>query len=168
VSGAAAAPVWSWRPVATVTYFLAVLVVLDPGIGFVFGAWPPNPSLLPWRHASSGLLIVAAPMLGAAAVAILLAARVRRDTSVLKLLRLCGLIAFVLGVPFAILYARDSVLIYRGIPAEQASSFVAMEIRMFTVLAIGLGLLWAFGRAARGAIGAGAVPEGSSGEARST
>lgn len=149
-STAAAAP---WRAFATAAYFLAVLVVLDAFIGFVFGAWPPNPSLLPWRHISSGLLIAAAPMIGAAAVGILLAAKVRGDMRVLKLLRLCGLIALVLGLPFTVLYAVDSVKIYHGLPAPQTQSFVAMEIRMFTVMAIGLALLWMFSRAARAGAG---------------
>jgi lysylphosphatidylglycerol synthetase-like protein (DUF2156 family) len=153
LNGATAAPASQWRAFATAAYFLAVLVVLDPGIGFVFGAWPPNPSLLPWRHISSGLLIVAAPMIGAAAVGILLAARVRGDEAVLKLLRLCGLIALVLGVPFTVLYAVDSTKIYGNLPAAQARSFVAMETRMFTLLAIGLPLLWMLSREPREAEG---------------
>jgi hypothetical protein len=153
LNGPTAAPASQWRAFATAAYFLAVLVVLDPGIGFVFGAWPPNPSLLPWRHISSGLLIVAAPMIGAAAVGILLAAKVRGDMRVLKLLRLCGLIAFVLGVPFTVLYAVDSARIYDELPAAQAGSFVAMETRMFTLLAIGLALLWMLSRELRGAEG---------------
>jgi hypothetical protein len=167
MSGATAAPASPWRPFATAAYFLAVLVVLDPGIGFVFGAWPPNPSLLPWRHASSGLLIVAAPMIGAAAVAILLAAKVRGDIRLVKLLRWCGIIGLVLGVPFTVLYAMDSTLIYHRIPVQQTWSFVAMEIRMFTVMAIGLALLWMFIRAARAGSGADAVPEGPAEETRS-
>jgi hypothetical protein len=150
VSGATASP---WRAFATAAYFLAVLVVLDPGIGFVFGAWPPKPSLLPWRHISSGLVIAAAPMIGAAAVGILLAAKIRGDMMVLKLLRLCGLIALVLGVPFTVLYAVDSTKIYHDLPAPQARSFVALEARMFMVMAIGLALLWTFSRAARGGTG---------------
>lgn len=160
MSGARAAPVSPWRPFATAAYFLAVLVVLDPGVGFVFGAWPPHPSLLPWRHISSGLIIVAAPMIGAAAVASLLAARVRGDMRVLKLLRWCGLTALTVGVLLAVLYTVDSARIYRDIPAEQTRSFVALEIRMFLVMVIALVLLWMFSRAARVGSGAGAVPEG--------
>ena len=167
MSGAPAALAPPWRPLATAAYFLAVLVVLAPGIGFVFAAWPPNPSLVPWRHITSNMLIAAAPMIGAAAVGILLVAKVRGDVRVLKLLRLCGLIALVLGVPFTVLYAVDSVRIYHGLPAPQTPSFVAMEIRMFTVMAIGLALLWMFSRAARGGSGADAVPEGAVKEARS-
>jgi hypothetical protein len=155
------APAAPWRAFATAAYFLAVLIVLDPGIGFVFGAWPPNPSLLPWRHISSGLLIVAAPMIGAAAVGILLAANVRDDMRVLKLLRLFGLIALVLGVPFTVLYAVDSAKIYHALPAPQARSFVALEIRMLTLMAIGLALLWMFSRAAKGWSGGDAATETS-------
>lgn len=167
MSGATAAPASPWRAFATAAYFLAVLVVLDPGIAFVFGAWPPNPSLLPWRHISSGLIIVAAPMIGAAAVGILLAAKVRDDMRVLKLLRLCGLIALVLGVPFTVLYAVDSARIYHDLPAPQTRTFVALEVRMFTLVTIGLALLWMFSRAARGGSGADAVPERPAKAARS-
>jgi hypothetical protein len=167
MSGAAAVPASPWRPFATAAYFLAVLLVLDPAIGFVFGTWPPHPSLLSWRHLSSGLLMVAAPMIGAAGVAILVAARVRGDMRVLKLVRWCGLIALVLGVPFTVLYAVDSALIYHRIPAQQAPSLVVMEIRMFTVIALGLALLWMFSRAARGGSGADAVPEGPAEKTRS-
>lgn len=160
MSEATAAPASPWRPFATAAYFLAVLLVLDPAIGFVFGAWPPNPSLLSWRHFSSGLLIVSAPTIGAAGVAILVAAKVRGDMRILKLLRLFGLIALVLGVPFTVLYAVDSALIHHSLPAERTRSFVAMEIRMFTVMAIGLALLWMVSRASRSGSGADAVPEG--------
>jgi len=165
VSGATASAS-PWRAFATAAYFLAVLLVLDPGIGFVFGAWPPNPSLLPWRHISSGLLIVAAPMIGAAAVGILLAAKVRGDVRVLKLLWLCGLIALVLCVPLSVLYAVDSAKIYRDLPAPQTPSFVVMEVRMFTLMAIGLALLWMFSRAARRGSAADAVAKGPAEEAR--
>lgn len=167
MSGASAALESPWRPFATAAYFLAVLVVLAPGIGFVFVAWPPNPSLLSWRHISSDILITATPMIGTAAVGILLAAKVRGDMRVLKVLRLCGLIALVLSVPFTILYAVDSALIYHRIPAQQTRSLVGMESRMYTVMAIGLALLWMFVRAARGGNGADALPEGPSEEARS-
>lgn len=159
MSGTTAVPTSPSRAFATAAYFLAVLVVMDPGIGFVLGAWPPNPSLLPWRHISSGLLIVAAPMIGVAAVGILLAASVRDDIGVLKVLRWWGLIALVLGVPFIILYAADSVKIYHGLPARLTRSFVALEIRMLTMMAIWLALLWMFSRAARGATGADAGAE---------
>lgn len=155
-----------WRPFATAAYFLAGLVVLAPGIGFVFAAWPPNPSLLSWRHISSNILVAATPMIGAAAVGILLAAKVRGDMRVLKLLRQWGLIALILGVPFSILYAVDSTLIYHGIPAQQTRSLVRMESRMYTVMAIGLGLIWMFVRVARGGNGTDALPEGPGEKAR--
>jgi hypothetical protein len=144
---------------ATAAYFLAVLVVLDPAIGFVFGAWPPTPSVMPWRHISSGLLIVAAPMIGTAAVGILLAAKVRHDTRVLVLLRWCGRIGLILGLPFTILYIVDSAKIYRSLPATLTRSFVALEMRIFAMTAIGLALLWMFSRAANGGSGADAGAE---------
>lgn len=160
MSGATASPASPWRPLATAAYFLAVLVVLDPGVGFVFAAWPPNPSLMSWRHISSNMVIASAPMIGTAAVGILLAAKVRGDMGVLKRLRMCGLIALVLSVPLTVLYAVDSIKVYRGLPAPQNRSFVGMEIRMFTVMAIGLALLWMFTHAARGESGADTRPEG--------
>lgn len=159
MSGATAEMASPWRPLATAAYFLAVLVVLGPGVGFVLAAWPPNPSLLTWRHSSSNMAIGSAPMIATAAVAILLAAKVRGDIGVLKRLRLCGLIALVLSVPLTVVYAVDSIRVYRGLPAPQNRSFVGMEIRMFTVMAIGLALLWMFSRAARGESAADARPE---------
>ena len=147
------------RALATAAYFLAVLVVLDPAIGFVFGAWPPTPSLLPWRHISSGLLVVAAPMIGTAAVGILLAAKVRHDVTVLMLLRWCGRIVLILGLPFTILYIVDSAKIYHSLPATLTRSFVVLEIRMLTMMAIGLALLWMFSRAAKDGRGADAGTE---------
>ena len=165
MSGATATPASPWRPFATAAYFLAVLIVMAPGLGFIFAAWPPHPSLLRWRHISSDMLIAAAPMIGAAAVGILLAAKARGDMRVLKLLRSCGLIALVLGVPFTVLYAVDSAKIYHDLPAQQ-TTFVGMEIRMFTVMAIGLALLWMFSRAARGGSGADVLPEGPAEDAR--
>jgi hypothetical protein len=167
LSGGTASLASPSRPLATAAYFLAVLVVLDSSIGFVLGAWPPNPSLLPWRHISSGLLIVAAPMIGAAAVGILLAAKVRGDARVLELLRLCGLIALVLCVPFAVLYTVDSTKIYDALPAPQTRSFVVLEMRMFTLMAIVLALLLTFIRAAWGGSAVGATPEPPAGRARS-
>jgi hypothetical protein len=149
MSGAAAAPAPPWHRFGTAAYFLAGLVALEPALGVLFGAWPPHPTLLAWRHIGSDQLIVAAPMIGAAAVAILLAARLRGDGRVLRLLRVGGLAALVLSVPFTILYAVDSALIYHRLPAQR-TAFVAMEARIFTVLAIALALLWMFARAARG------------------
>ncbi len=167
MSGATAAPASPWRPLATAAYFLAVLVVLGPGVGFVFAAWPPNPSLLSWRHVSSNMVIASAPMIGTAAVGILLAAKVRGDVGVLERLRQCGLIALVLSVPLTVLYAVDSIKVYRALPAPQNQSFVGMEIRMFTVMAIGLALLWMLSHAATGESGADARPEGPAEESRS-
>lgn len=147
MSEATAVSASRWSVFATSAYFLALLVVLDPGLSFLFAAWPPNPSLLPWRHISSGLLIVEAPMIGAAAVGILLVAKVRRHMRILKLLRLCGFGALVLGVPFFVLYAVDSATIYQNLPAAQGRSFVVLETRVFMMMAIGLALLWVITRA---------------------
>jgi hypothetical protein len=139
----------TWRILAASAYFLAVLIVLDPFIGFLLGAWPPHPSLLPWRHISSGLILAAAPMAGVAATGVLIAAKVRADLEVLRLLRLCGLGALILGAFLGVLYAVDSAKIYRDLPAAQGHSFVALETRMLMVLVLGLAFIWALGRAAR-------------------